>query len=377
MKQMVKLRWLMPSFLSVSLIAPAVQAAPAPNFNDNNPSQNGMTTAQNIPIDVPPPKSQIAPLYYNRPVPPPQNQVNDHDLDDNILRSPGSQMFAGVVPLHSPIKALEPQIRSMMARYPYLKSGMFFLDLDTGNYLDLGGDTVFPAASTIKLPILAAFFQDVDAGKINMDEVLTMRGDLVANGSGDMQYQPVGTKFTARQTVIKMITISDNTATNMIIDRMGGIARLNQRFRSWGLKDTVIHHLLGDFRGTNVTSAKDLSRVLAWVVNDNAMLRLSPLSKERVLYILRNTTVKTLLPAGLGRGAVIADKTGDIGFLVGDAGYITTPNGKHYLAAIFVRRPYDDPRVRSFVSGVSRLVYNYVMQQNPVAEVNSPNFSTP
>lgn len=78
-------------------------------------------------------------------------------------------------------KALEPQIKALMTRYSFLKTGMFFLDLDTGDYLDIGSDRVFPAASRIKLPILIAFFQDLDAGKVTLNEILTMRCDLMTN----------------------------------------------------------------------------------------------------------------------------------------------------------------------------------------------------
>ena len=268
--------------------------------------------------------------------------------------------FAGVVPLKTEMPGLQPQVEALMARYKFLQSGMFFLDLDTGNYLDINGDRVFPAASTIKLPILLAYFQDLDAGKVSLDETLVMRRDLMTNGSGTMQYKRAGTKFSARETVTKMITISDNTATNMIIDRLGGIAKLNQRFRSWGLKDTVIRKLLGDFRGTNTTSSKDMVRLLALLTKEKL---LSPSSQEQALEILHNTVTRTLLPAGLGPGADIAHKTGDIGFLIGDAGMITMPNGKRYLAGIFVRRPYKDSRGRDFIRQVSGLVYDYLNQQ--------------
>ena len=277
--------------------------------------------------------------------------------------------FAGVIPLNTEMPGLEPQVKALMARYSFLKTGMFFLDLDTGNYLDIGGDRVFPAASTIKLPILIAFFQDLDAGKVSLDETLVMQRRLITGGSGTMQYNSAGTKFSARETVTKMITISDNTATNMIIDRLGGITKLNQRFRSWGLKDTIIRNWLADLRGTNTTSSKDMVRLLALLIN-NQLVSLS--SREQVLDILRHTTIKTLLPAGLGPGADIADKTGDIGFLIGDAGVITMPNGKRYLAGIFVRRPYKDSRGRDFIRQVSSLVYNYLNQYTAGTPVVSP-----
>jgi beta-lactamase class A len=320
------------------------------NLQEESPNHWSVQLPQPVPLTVTQPK----PLKIT-PVP------------SNISPTVGGSLFAGVVPMHSPMKALEPQVKALMSRYSFLTTGMFFIDLDTGDYLDIGGDRVFPAASTIKLPILIAFFQDLDAGKVTLNETLTMRRDLVTNGSGTMQYERVGKKYSALETITKMITISDNTATNMIIDRLGGATKLNQRFRSWGLKDTVIRHLLADLRGTNTTTSQDLARVLALLVN-NKLVSLQ--SREQALDILRHTTIHTLLPAGLGKGAIIANKTGDIGFLIGDAGFVTMPNGKRYLAAIFVKRPYRDSRGRDFIRQVSQLVYNYLNQPNPIASSN-------
>ncbi|MBW4577402.1 MAG: class A beta-lactamase-related serine hydrolase [Aphanothece sp. CMT-3BRIN-NPC111] len=288
------------------------------------------------------------------------SSTNLHQLGLTTNLAAVSSSCVGAASCGKEMTALRSQVKEVMARYKSLSSGMFFLDMDTGNYLDINGDRIFPAASTIKLPILVAFFQDLDAGKVSLNETLVMRRSLITNGSGTMQYKKAGTKFTALETVTKMVTISDNTATNMIIDRLGGIAKLNQRFRSWGLKDTVIHHLLADLKGTNTTSSQDMVKLLALLAQEKLV---SEPSRQQLLGILRRTTTKTLLPAGLGSGAVIANKTGDIGFLVGDAGIIDMPNGKRYLAAIFVRRPYKDPKVRSFVSQISRLVYNYLEEQ--------------
>jgi beta-lactamase class A len=344
-KAILKASCLLTSFLGAFLLGSTVQAATVANWHYDSDRHQQLPNLKQLTLAKP----SIAPTVTN------------------------TNLFAGVVPLHSPMKALEPQIKALMSRYSFLTTGMFFLDLDTGNYLDIGGDRAFPAASTIKLPILIAFFQDLDAGKVTLNETLTMRGDLVTNGSGVMQYERVGKKYSALETITKMVTISDNTATNMIIDRLGGAAKLNQRFRSWGLQDTVIRRLLADLRGTNTTSSQDMARVLALVVNNKV---LSPNSREQALDILRHTSIHTLLPAGLGKGAVIANKTGDIGFLIGDAGFVTMPSGKRYLAAIFVRRPYKDSRGRDFIRQVSRLVYDYLNQPNPVAASGSPNSVT-
>jgi beta-lactamase class A len=271
--------------------------------------------------------------------------------------------FAGVVPLGKEILQLSSQVKGLMARYGYLEPGMFFLDLDTGNYLDLHGEKAFPAASTIKFPVLVALFQEVDAGRVKLNESLVMRRDLMTGGSGVIQYKRPGTRFSLLETATKMITISDNTATNMIIDRLGGKAKLNQRFRNWGLQNTVIRNLLGDFKGTNTTSPKDLVRLSALIVNQNNQL-LSNSSRSQVLSLMRRVENRSLLPSGLGKGAVIAHKTGTLGVILGDAGIIEMPSGKRYLAGIMVRRPFNDLRAKAFIGQVSRLVYNYLGQPN-------------
>ncbi|WP_017318253.1 serine hydrolase [Mastigocladopsis repens] len=292
-------------------------------------------------------------------------QVKDVDTNSGEEQIPVQisdiSTFAGVVPLGKELSQLNSQLKTLMARYSFLSPGMFFLDLDTGNYLDFNGEKVFSAASTIKFPILVALFQEVDAGRVKLNETLVLRRDLKAEaeGSGVLQYKPVGTRLSVLATATKMITISDNTATNMIIDRLGGKAKLNQRFRSWGLQNTVIRNLLGDFKGTNTTSPKDLVRLSALITNNKL---LNDTSRSQVLGIMRRVENKRLLPAGLGKGAVISHKTGTLGVLLGDAGIIELPSGKRYLAGILVKRPFGDTRARDFISQVSKLVYGYLDQ---------------
>ena len=159
-----------------------------------------------------------------------------------------------------PLKTI---VQQLAAKNTKLRPGVFFVELDTGAYLDWNGDLIFSAASMIKFPILVAFFQDVDAKKIRLDEKLTLKKELIGGGSGDMQYKPLGTKFTALEVATKMIIISDNTATNMLIERLGGATVLNQRFKNWGLMVTEIKNPLPDLPGTNTTSPKDLAHLMA------------------------------------------------------------------------------------------------------------------
>lgn len=261
--------------------------------------------------------------------------------------------------LSQEVKPLKTTLMQLAAKNPGLLPGAFFVDLDTGAYVELNSSSTFPAASMIKFPVAVAFFQDVDAGKIRLDEMLSVEPKLIGGGSGEMQYKPPGTKFTSLDTVTKMITISDNTATNMLIARMGGAAALNQRFRSWGLTTTQLRNWLPDLSGTNTTSPRELANLMA-LVNQGELL--SVRSRDRLLDIMRHTTINTLLPPGLGPGATIAHKTGDIGTLVGDVGLIDMPSGKRYIAVAVVKRSYNDSRAQELIRQTSRAVYQQFNQ---------------
>jgi beta-lactamase class A len=261
---------------------------------------------------------------------------------------------ASALKLSQEIMPLKTVVQQLAAKNANLMPGVFFVDLDTGGYLDLNGSSTFSAASTIKFPLLVAFFQDVDAGKIRLDEKLTIKQELIGGGSGDMQYRPIGTKFTALETATKMIVISDNTATNMLIARLGGAKALNQRFLSWGLTTTEIRNPLPDLAGTNTTTPRDLAQLMA-LVNQGELMSLR--SRDRLLDIMRRTRTVTLLPRGLGEGATIAHKTGDIGSMVGDVGLVDMPNGKRYIAVAMVKRPHNDSRAQELIRQISRAAY--------------------
>ncbi|WP_299041597.1 serine hydrolase [uncultured Thermosynechococcus sp.] len=258
------------------------------------------------------------------------------------------------LPPERPLTTLQRQIQQLVTRQPNLTAGLYFFNLDSGASLNVSGDQVFPAASTIKFPILVAFFKAVDEGRVTLHERLTMRPDLIAPEAGTLQYQKPNSQYPVLEVAELMVTISDNTATNMIIDRLGGAAVLNQQFREWGLENTVIHNPLPDMQGTNTTSPRDLATLMLKIAQGEIV---SPRSRDRLLDMMRRTVTKTLLPAGLGKGATIAHKTGDIGIVVGDAGMVDMPNGQRYVAAMMVKRPYNDPRGSELIRQVSRMVY--------------------
>jgi len=285
-------------------------------------------------------------------------KANDRDKSQ-AQETPTSISRATPPPLTQEIPILKAKIQTLAEQNPKLQPGVFLLDLDTGAYLDWQGSSSFAAASTIKVPILIAFFQDVDAGKIRLDELLTLKPEMIADGSGELQYKTPGSQYSALEVATKMIEISDNTATNMLIGRLGGAQVLNQRFRSWGLTTTEIRNRLPDIAGTNTTTPKELSDVMS-MGKQGELVSLK--SRDRLLDIMQRTETNSMLPKGLGVGATIAHKTGTIGSLLADVGLVDMPNGKRYIISVMVKRPHSDGSAEELIRQISRTVYDYFSQ---------------
>ena len=264
-------------------------------------------------------------------------------------------LFA-IASLGREITALKTELQQLASEYPDLDPEIFLVDLDTKGFVGIKSKEIIASASTIKLPILVAFFQDVERGKIDLDERLTMTQDFIADGSGNMRYAEPGTEFTALETADKMITISDNTATNMLIERMGGMEQLNRRFSQMGLEATRLNNFLPDLTGTNVTTPEDLGNLLV-KIDGGGLISLR--SRDRLLHIMRNLERNTLLPEGLESGATIAHKTGDIKSVLADVGIIDMPNGKRYIASILVKRTDNAPQAKEFIQRASAVAYQY------------------
>ncbi len=274
------------------------------------------------------------------------------------------------LPLGTELTNLKGQLAQLETQMPGLKLSSFVYDLENRAYLNFEGGTPVPAASMIKIPVLVAFLQEVDQGNISLNEPLMINAAQIAAGSGNMQNDPPGTVYSALETASWMIINSDNTATNMLIERMGGAAQLNQRFKSWGLEDTVINAPLPDLEGTNTTSPEDLVSLLS-MVNQGELLSLR--SRDRLFTIMQRTYAADLLPQGLGdQDALISHKTGDIGVMLGDAGIVDLPNGQRYAIAVMVQRPFNDGRAVEMIRLVSQSTFNQFNQQSTSTATTPP-----
>ena len=251
-----------------------------------------------------------------------------------------------------------------------LEASGYIYFLDNNKYAELNPNSILPAASSIKVPILIALLKLVDQGNFTWNENLILKKELIGGGAGWMAYQPLETLFPIYEAATEMIRISDNTATNLIIDKLGGIDSVNKIFTEIGLNSTKINNLLPDLEGTNVTTVKDLAKALSLVDTGNL---LSQRSRDLFREIMNTSVTNRLIPGGilegLGKknentdyylmikGYRVYNKTGDIGIAYADTGLIQMPNNTRAVVAFIVKGPFNDPRssklIRDMASSMS------------------------
>jgi beta-lactamase class A len=132
--------------------------------------------------------------------------------------------------------ALDQRVRAEIAQFKG-KVSLFAKNLDTGMVYELGGDDRVPTASTIKIAIMVEAFARVAEGKAKWTDELILTKEKKVGGSGILPEFADGLHLIFRDGVMLMMTLSDNTATNLVIDVLTADA-VNARMESLGLKET-------------------------------------------------------------------------------------------------------------------------------------------
>jgi beta-lactamase class A len=269
------------------------------------------------------------------------------------------------------LTGLSQKWAQLAAVHKDLQASGFLLVLDDGRFAQLQAEKPLPAASSIKTPILLAALEDLDAGKLRWNDPLLLTKEVVGGGAGWMASKPLGTRFPFWEAATEMIRVSDNSATNLLIKKLGGKSALNVRFQAMGLTGTVINNWLPDLDGTNTTSSRDLARAIAMVDTGET---LSPRARDLFREVMGTSRTNTLLPLGLlmglggdsadpdsdllAHGVTVLNKTGDIGIAYADGGLIELPNGQRAVAAFMVKGPFNDQRstdlIRAMAAEVAR-----------------------
>lgn len=296
-------------------------------------------------------------------------------------------------PARNPITAAAVDLRSDLERLAAGLPGVIGIGVKSlwnGATIFINPDRPFPTASVFKIPVLVELVLQAEEGRLRLDETVTVKEALKSPGSGVLKELTSEPTLSLADLAMLMIIISDNTATDILVDRVG-TASINKRLASWGFKVTQVvmtcRELLFDLAGkpsgpftpemrvkveeilkareraftgrayadtdNNVTTPREMIAFLEMLVTDG---QLSSRVRAQALDFLRRQQIRDRLPFHLPPGTVIAHKTGSVAGVRNDAGILFVPRGPVLLCA-FTRDLEQDLDGTNAIAEVGRLVH--------------------
>lgn len=236
--------------------------------------------------------------------------------------------------------------------------GFYFKDLVTGEMYEHNGALPLLAASVIKLPVMAEAFRQMEARLVNRDERFILKPEDKLPGCGVLNLLHDGTEVTFLDLVTLMIVLSDNSATNLVIRRLGMDA-INENIKNLGLAGTRLNRLLFDAEASaqgleNTVSAADMGKLLEMIYRSALV---SKKASEEMLAILFEQRLNGKLPLSLPREVAVANKTGEDEGITNDVGIVM---GAHPYVICVCANEVDAPAFDMALHRVSRAVFDEV-----------------
>jgi len=246
---------------------------------------------------------------------------------------------------------------ALAARYPGRVS-IVLKDLRSGRTWLHNPDDLFPAASLIKVPILIAAFYKMKDGGLSLDERLEITRRNRVGGSGSLKWERDGSKFTVRELLTRMINESDNTATKMMLDRIG-IGYVQQQFPRMGLLYTGIYEEGMSIKGgrvahENYTTAREMEMLLEKIYRGEAVDK--PSSDLMMEILKKPKAVASRLAKGMPTGWEIAHKTGLLRQACHDSAIFLTPNGD-YAVTVLTGQNASYSQAKNFITKLAHVTF--------------------
>jgi beta-lactamase class A len=237
---------------------------------------------------------------------------------------------------------IDQRVQAAIQDFPGTVS-LYAKNLDTGTSYELRADAPVPTASTIKLPIMVELFAEAEEGKLDWNQKLQLTEHDKVSGTGVLTELSGGDLLPIRDLMHLMIVVSDNTATNLILDRIGGDA-VNQRMARLGLKQTVVMRKImqtkpegftdegrkpgNDRWGTGKSCPRDMVILLEKLYRGQLVSK--PASEEMITVLKRQRDLQ-----GVGRNmkdTVTASKSGALDHLRSEVAIVYSQHGPVAMA---------------------------------------------
>src|SRR6266516_2466457 len=271
-------------------------------------------------------------------------------------------------------KKLETRVEEIASRLDGVM-GVAILDLTDGRILLRNADRVFPAASTIKIAILMELYrQDQEAragakGKTRLDDIYTFDPkDLVEDSQIMAGLTPGVTRVTNRDLAQFMVAVSDNAATNILIDRVGR-DNVNATLRGRGLTKTMLRRKMMDIgaarRGDeNIATPQEMARLLEMIYKGKALNKeLTDELIKRLKTLKKDSYLSYELPAGVE----LADKPGTLDGVRNDSGIVFAPN-RPFAISVMTAYDRDEKAAERAISEVALEAYRYFEMRGKTSE---------
>jgi len=263
--------------------------------------------------------------------------------------------------------ALEARVREAIAASG-ADVAVAYRTLDGRDALLLGADTVFHAASTMKIPVMIELFNQAGQRTLSLDDPLPIRNAFrsIVDGSpytlseGDDSdreiYAKVGGTMTLAQLSEAMITVSSNFATNLLIEKLG-VDNVRRTVTRLGAEGMQVLRGVEDGKAfekglNNSTTARGLLTLLEKLAHGQAV---SASADAAMIEMLKRQTFNDAIPAGVPAGVAVAHKTGNITRIHHDAAVVY--GNRPYVLVVLVRGIEDKKQSAALIAAISRLIY--------------------
>jgi len=257
--------------------------------------------------------------------------------------------------------------------------GVAVLDLTDGHRYLLHANDIFPQASSIKICVLAELYRQAQQGKLKLTDLYTVNAaDLVADSDIMGGLTPGVTKITLRDLATMMVAVSDNSATNMLIDRVG-MENVNALVNSLGLHDTRLRRKMMDLKSAaegreNVSTPAEMMALL------EALYRGKVLNKEMTedFFKVLATHKDSWIPRDLPDDLKIANKPGALEGVRNDSGVVFVEKRPYVLCVMttYLHRERDGEEAISKVSLEAWRMFDRIARASEYGRVISPGNSS-
>jgi beta-lactamase class A len=278
-------------------------------------------------------------------------------------------------PVVQPPEPIAQQLRAEIHSVPGAVVGIYYRNLARpGDTVALDADSIFHAASTMKIAVMIQLFREVDAGELSLSQTVVVRNQFASivdstpyaldpkDDSDSGMYALAGQAVSVHELMVRMIQRSSNLATNTVIALVGA-ARVDSTAHVLGAIHMRVLRGVEDGKAfalglNNVTSARDLAALLMAIYTNRAA---SAADCAAMLEVLLGQEFNTEIPAGLPSGTRVAHKTGQITGVLHDAAIVYPAGGPPYVLVVLTRGIPDEHVAQGLIARVSRLVYTHAM----------------